>query len=162
PSNRNTSRPAACSDASARCGWPASSRPGSVTSSTRVSPSSRASSPRRFSVPAPKTTHVGAWKSKERGGQAAVPAGVGGGAGGRLHDVLGPLSVVRCPLFVAERMPAPISFYHGRRTTDNGQASNAEHALVELERPTPEQEVHNAALVRLQPVQLDRRDRPEV
>ena len=40
-SKTNTSSPASRSDCMARCGWPAASRPGSVTSRTRVPPSSR-------------------------------------------------------------------------------------------------------------------------
>ena len=40
--------------------------------------------------------------------------------------------------------------------------SDPNHVLIKLERPGAEQEVDNIPLMRLQPVELDRRQRPQV
>src|SRR5437588_6608156 len=48
------------------------------------------------------------------------------------------------------------------RRMGNPSYSNADHVLVELKRPCPEEEIHNAPLVWLQPVQLDGRDRTQI
>src|SRR4051812_31425495 len=72
PSKTNASSPASRTAATARCGCPAASRPGSVTRRTRVPPSSRHTSPRRARVPGPKTTRPSGWKSNPGGGAGVL------------------------------------------------------------------------------------------
>src|SRR5262245_16576179 len=139
PSKTATSSPASPSACTARCGWPASSSPGSVTSRARRPPSSRASSPSRAIAPASKITRPSGTKSNGGGSAAARPRGL--------------LSVGVGRWDIAMRLLGGL----GRVT-----GSDADRLLVELERPGPEQEVHDAPLVRLQPVQLDRGDRADV
>src|SRR5260370_5740704 len=63
PSKTKTSRSALRRQAKARWGWPAASRPGSVTKRTRVPHSSPTSSPSLDRQPGPNTTRVRGGKS---------------------------------------------------------------------------------------------------
>src|SRR5439155_10467451 len=89
------SRSALRSDASARWGWPAASRPGSVTSRTRVPPSSRTSSPSLASEPGPNTSRVRGGKSKDGSDQPGPPDRVLKEETGETLDSIKPFSLVR-------------------------------------------------------------------
>src|SRR5205807_268565 len=57
-------------------------------------------------------------------------------------------------------LPPPPAGGKGNRSL--GKGSDPDHVLVKLEGPGAKQEIDNTALVRLQPVQLDGRQRSEV
>src|SRR5262249_30804378 len=149
-SKRKTSRPASRSTSRARCGCPAASSPGSVTTSTRLAPTSRVSSPSRAMPPAPKTTRVSGWKSNA-GGPSARPARR------PPSRPVGDSAVVRC----MARLRGEEAGGEAALSRLLGVGLHGQVALP-LQGARAEQEVDDTPLVRLQPVELDRRDGPEV